>query len=1314
MEHRERGYRMRISACYIVKDEAEELRRSLASVRAAVDEIIVVSTAGSSAVRDVCAAFSAEVHDFAWVNDFSLARNKALQYVTGNIVIFLDADEYFLHPYDVRQAIAEMAHDQMQWDIVMVGLYSYRSTHGQDADYERVPRIFRMPGMHYEGMIHEQLVRDDGEQWILVYADEVLSLGHTGYLLERGSEKIKRNIAMLEEDAARHGHTMMHDAYLADCYFGLQDYARVLSLSRKVLASDMILVGAGSKIYHQMIESMRALHYSDAEMLALADEALAKYPDLPDFYAQRGMILCGLIRYPEAAECLTTALYKFDHGFSEVHDSSFFNPVVAARVAARLAQIYTHLGNEAQAKHWQERERAYMQGNAADIGEDIRISACYIVRDDAVHLKKSIESLRDAVDELIVVDTGSHDDTVATAKACGAAVYEFPWADDFAAARNAALSHATGDWIVFIDADEYFSDETKGNLRTAITAADAEGTEVLLVPWHNIDEVTGEVLLDSYAPRIFRRRTGRCYVGRIHEELRDTDGTVPKTNAVAPALLTLVHTGYSAVLTREKGERNLRILLAELETTKEPERIWGYLAETYDNLGDAYHAEQYARKDVLLGRRGVIYASRCWRILLRIYGVQPERRDAYLALAEKAVQAFPELPEMHAEYAEALAAFHRYREAAAAAVPALELPLPTGTEQSLFTDEMKAELQRRMAIWQRIDAHAREIHIAACVFARNDRQDMEHWLKNAAVYADERIVLDTGSTDGMRACAERAGAKVYDFLWQDDFAAARNAVLAHADADWAAVLDVDESFFDPSELRSYLAMMDVVMPHKDAVLLPIVHVDEDDADREIGRAPHIRLLRMGRGLFYEGRIHEALQKRDGVPQLYHEPVALAIRHVGYSAERIHAKHARNLALMERRIHEEGLRPGDYRYLADTYYGLGQYAAALLYVRAALEENVTSIGAQSHLHHLLLDAMEKENVPLAEQVSAARAACEAFPHLPDFYGRLGLLLGAAGEDALSILTRAMELYAQPEDTGGETSAFAAWAGAVSAARARLLAAAGARAAAEEELARAFSLGTAMEETMDVLVALHRDRDTGALLTALREQLGGDRESLLYLIRFADSYGWLHLGEAARDMYRQETGTELPMPLPYRWMRSDAPVELGRHIVGTLAGDVREMPEVLLRLGQSTHAESPRLYERLRGLLPREMQEFWRHYDEPDAVPRPQRAEGLHLVREAFVHHADTAQTERFLRIVVSYGSEELRIAADAYMTAGRHAAARAAWELCAQQEQDADALYGAGLCTIRMGDADAGREYLMQALATDSAHRKARELMEWIG
>ena len=224
---------MRISACYIVKDEAEELRRSLASVRAAVDEIIVVSTAGSPAVRDVCTVFSAEVHDFAWVNDFSHARNKALQYVTGNIVVFLDADEYFLHPNHLREVILDIVQNSPDFDIIMLLRYSFITGESMiDAQQDYSPRILRMPGMHYEGMIHEQPVRDDEKERVVVYADERLSVGHTGYTKERGPEKIKRNIAMLEEDAARHGHTAMHDAYLADCYFGLQDYARVLPLSR--------------------------------------------------------------------------------------------------------------------------------------------------------------------------------------------------------------------------------------------------------------------------------------------------------------------------------------------------------------------------------------------------------------------------------------------------------------------------------------------------------------------------------------------------------------------------------------------------------------------------------------------------------------------------------------------------------------------------------------------------------------------------------------------------------------------------------------------------------------------------------------------------------------------------------------------------------------------------------------------------------------------------------------------------------------------------------------------------------------------------
>ena len=1309
---------MKISACYIVKDEAEELRCSICSLRTAVDEIVLVSTAGNARVAELAAAVGARLYDYAWQDDFAAARNHALAQATGDVIIFLDADEYFFHPEGLRTSIEDIIREHPNFDILMIPLCNFITKGSlRDALYMRSPRIFRRVGIHYVGMIHEQLMRDDDMERVLVYADERLSAGHTGDLAERGEEKIRRNIALLERDASLHGRSPLHAFYLADCYFGLKDYARVLALSREVLHGDAAFIGEESKVYHQMIESMRALHYSDEEMLLLADEALARYPVLPDFYGQRGMILCGLVRYEEAAKSLQKALARYDAGGARTENSSFFNDAVAAMVASRLEGIYRHLGNAKQAEFWGGRARTYR-------GEDVEneqktklhITACYIVRDDAVHLRKSIESLCGQVDELIVGDTGSRDDSAGVAAALGSAVCSVPWTDDFAAARNAVLARATGDWIIFIDADEYFSEETRAHIRAVIEQADGSGSEVLLVPWRNIDEESGEILLDSYAPRIFHRRTGRRYVGRIHEELRDADGTIPLSCVVAPTLLTLVHTGYSKALTQTKGERNLRLLLDEVQHSEHPERCWRYLAETYDNLGDERMAERYALLNIGLGRQSLVYASLCWRILLRIYEAQPARREKRLVVAEQAVREFPELPEMHAEYAEALAALHRYPEAIAAARTALQTESPTaGTERSFFTDEMRAGLERRAAIWERIAARAKAMRISAAVFVRDDARDMETWLANTAVYADERIVVDTGSSDGTHELAEAVEAHVIDFAWRDDFAAARNAAIGAVHGDWVAVLDADESFFDPSEVRTYLAMVDVTMPSVDAVLLPIIHVDEDAGERETGRAPHVRLLRMGRGLFYEGRVHEALKKQGGEPVLYHEPIALAIRHVGYSTGRIRAKHERNLALMERHIEEAGLQAGDCRYLADTYYGLGKYAAALIYVRAALEERVTSVGAQSHLHHLLLDAMEKEHVPLTEQIAAARTACTMFPALPDFHGRLGLLLAVNGDAAaLHELTHALNLHDRPVDESGEASAFPAWVGAVSAARARLLMEAGETSAAGEELARAFTFDTAREEALDVYAELHRRDDAVQLLVALREMLGVDADTLSYLVRFADSYGWLKLSHAVRVEFTHMTEDAAEEPEIYWKMRTEEPAALGMYTVAVLSVSVREMPEILLHLEHERKTESLVLYHRLRGLLPAPMQAFWRHYDEPDAVPLPESAEGYELVREAFVLHANAEQAERILHVAGNYGIPVLRALVEAFTAHER-------WEgvllghtlLIEMTGETPDDLAAMAHAALQLGMRTEAEGYLARALTRDPAHRTSTELMELI-
>ncbi|MGQ9864864.1 MAG: glycosyltransferase [Pseudanabaenaceae cyanobacterium] len=143
----------------------------------------------------------------------------------------------------------------------------------------------------------------------------------------------------------------------------------------------------------------------------------------------------------------------------------------------------------------------------------MRISLCAIVRNEAHQLGRCLASVAPHVDEMIVVDTGSTDNTVAIAQGFGAQVYTFTWGDDFAAARNAALVQATGDWVLVVDADEELVvvnpgwREVLAPMTPKVLALSRE--EVGLPNW-----------VGGFHPRLFRRLPGVHYEGRYHEQLR--------------------------------------------------------------------------------------------------------------------------------------------------------------------------------------------------------------------------------------------------------------------------------------------------------------------------------------------------------------------------------------------------------------------------------------------------------------------------------------------------------------------------------------------------------------------------------------------------------------------------------------------------------------------------------------------------------------------------------------------------------------------------------------------------------------------------
>ena len=191
------------------------------------------------------------------------------------------------------------------------------------------------------------------------------------------------------------------------------------------------------------------------------------------------------------------------------------------------------------------------------------ISVCLIAKDEERFLPQCLRSVRDVASQIIVVDTGSSDRTAEIAREMGAEVYSCPWNDDFSAARNAALEHATGDWILIIDADEELQSGQIELLNREIQVSAVMGYRLPI-----IDRGREEGGC-SYVPRLFRNAPGLFFVGRIHEQAFSSIQVRCQQWGLKHQLgkTTLLHHGYTSevMTTRNKIERNLRLLERAIE-----------------------------------------------------------------------------------------------------------------------------------------------------------------------------------------------------------------------------------------------------------------------------------------------------------------------------------------------------------------------------------------------------------------------------------------------------------------------------------------------------------------------------------------------------------------------------------------------------------------------------------------------------------------------------------------------------------------------------------------------------------------------------
>ncbi len=269
------------------------------------------------------------------------------------------------------------------------------------------------------------------------------------------------------------------------------------------------------------------------------------------------------------------------------------------------------------------------------------VSLCMIVKNEQENLAGCLESVGDFAGEMIVVDTGSTDNTVKIAQSCGARVEHFTWIDDFSAARNESLKYAGGDWIFWMDADDRISPNELIRLKNALVSGRAEAYFCSIISGVGAEAGTQSKTIHL---RLFPNRRGICFVNPIHEDptpvARQLGLSLAYTN------ITIHHGGYTADADamRARGVRNEQIVRRAIAAEPANPRRQYDLAAALNLQGDYQGVVEQlepllATPPAALDRDTALYHA--FVLLISAYGKLRQPAETFQTL-DRALGIFPE------------------------------------------------------------------------------------------------------------------------------------------------------------------------------------------------------------------------------------------------------------------------------------------------------------------------------------------------------------------------------------------------------------------------------------------------------------------------------------------------------------------------------------------------------------------------------------------------------------------------------------------------------------------------------------------------
>jgi glycosyltransferase involved in cell wall biosynthesis/predicted Zn-dependent protease len=641
--------RPRVSLSMIVKNEEEGLASCLESVAGLVDEIVVVDTGSSDGTASIAARFGARVSAFEWVDSFAAARNESLRQARGDWIFWLDADERLdqENRSRLRSLISGLKDENAAYLMRQRSPAGPGSAAAVVVDQVRLFR--RLPGVLWSYRVHEQILPALRRTDVDLRRSEVVIQhgGHEDQSVRR--RKLDRDLRLLLLEIAEqpeHPFTLFN---LGALYHEIGRPAEALPLLERSLARSKPSASIVTKLHALKAGCLRQLD-RHREALDACRAGLRNAPGDDELRFLEALVMREL-GDPVGAEAALLQLlgssrgagytngddslrgYKAHHNLAVIYEET-------GRAAEAEAQWRAAVADNAQflpgwirlgelylkEKRWSDLESAALGLSACPSGDARaralrarghaarstgagtattgpeassgafntsgsprpRVSLCMIVRDAEATLGACLDSVRELVDEMIVVDTGSTDRTRDVATERGGRVHRFAWVNDFSAARNHSIEQATGDWIFWLDADEWLDEASRRKLSDLFANLKWENAAYVMQQLSTTDDSCGsQVAVDQV--RLFRRDAALRWEYRVHEQIllaiRKAGHDLRRTDVV------IQHGGYAPEGSSEKKlERNLALLLLqESERPEDPITLY-QLGLIYQRMGRAAQA----------------------------------------------------------------------------------------------------------------------------------------------------------------------------------------------------------------------------------------------------------------------------------------------------------------------------------------------------------------------------------------------------------------------------------------------------------------------------------------------------------------------------------------------------------------------------------------------------------------------------------------------------------------------------------------------------------------------------------------------------